>query len=380
LAKFTLSGETANWKAIGASLKGGELVLSPFENPVEEELRGDPDQTDDDQNYVQGSYICESLEPTLQTLTKPVTQVARENRFRYFLDGSIRTKYLGEYVTGSGGFPLIVSEIVVAVVRRDGRTLQPQRLLNRVFLVFPHKDGGLVPGGVYDLLEKMQAKFEAADGLTQVDFIKKAAVSPNIRASLLAKVRGIMHDLEHRVAESLARSDNDWLIMDGAVRSFEFAKLKKTIGLAKSFSRKPILEVRGNQKTVPAYMRHLKAGERSHVFRIVDPSNPLLRDVTFWYLRLRIFPPMEPLGGIVKIDLHLDTTQNSLNEEVTRLVDQISSELYSMRLPSVYPWPRWPSYIYPIRVAETYMTSSFFSPFVLARVGNAVRDAMETVN
>jgi hypothetical protein len=378
LVKFTISGEAANWKAIGGSLKGGELVLSPFESPVEEELRGDPDQTDDDQNYAQGSYICESQEPNLQTLTKPVTGVARENRFRYFLDGSIRTKYVGEYVTGSGGFPIVVSEIVVAVVRRDDRTIQPQKLMNRVFLVFPHKDSGLVPDGVFDLLEKMQAKFEAADGLTQIDFMKKASVSPNIRASLLAKVRGVMHDMEHRAAESLTRSDKDWLIMDGAVRSFEFAKLRNTIGLAKSFSRKPILEAKGAQRTIPAYMRHLKAGERSHVFRIVDPSNPLLRDVTFWYLRLRVFPPMEPLGGIVKIDLHLDTVQNGLDEGVTKMVDEISSEIYSMRLPSVYPWPRWPSYIYPIRVAETYMTSSFFSPFVLARVGNVMKDAMET--
>src|SRR5262249_48866 len=127
--------------------------------------------------------------------------------------------------------------------------------------------------------------------------------------------------------------------------------------------------------TIPAYMRHLREGQRSHVFGIFNPANPVLKDVVFWYIRLRVFPPMEPLGGIVKVDLHTHMIPTRI-EGLTQIADQISAEIYSMRLPSVYPWPRWPSYIYPIRAAESYMSSSFFSPFVLARIGNEIKRSM----
>jgi hypothetical protein len=82
---------------------------------------------------------------------------------------------------------------------------------------------------------------------------------------------------------------------------------------------------------------------------------------------------MEPLGGIVKIDMKAPES-GKLTQEYIRLIDEISSEVYAMRLPTVYPWPRWPSYIYPIRIAEMYMSSSFISGFSLNQIGQEMKN------
>jgi hypothetical protein len=351
--------------------------MSPFEQVVEEERIGDPDQADDNQNFPRASYTCESIESELGTNAKKIALATPgSEKFRFFLDGSLRTKYLGEYVEGFGGFPLIASEIAVSVIKKEATSLRPASLLNRVYLIFPHKDTGLISDSTFDRLEKTQSELDKADSLTRIEFLKKTGTLPDPRASVLAKARGVMHQLEHEVATSIPRKDSEWLIMDGAIRSYEFSKLENTVGLAKSFSRKPLLSVGGKTMTIPSYMSHLKEGERSAVFKIIKPSNPLLTEVAFWYIRLRIFPPMEPLGGIVKVDLHIDPSLTSLDASLVDLVDGISAEIYKMRLPTVYPWPRWPSYIYPIRVAEVYMASSFLSPFVLGRIGNELKLAM----
>lgn len=165
--------------------------------------------------------------------------------------------------------------------------------------------------------------------------------------------------------------------MDGAIRKQEFLHLENTIGVAKSFSRKPVFSIdKGRLLTLSAYMRNVRDCERSCVFMKNTPTDPILKGVMFWYLRIRTFPPMEPLGGIVKIDMKLPKNK-VLGKDETMLVDEISSELYHMRSPTVYPWPRWPNYIYPIRTAEMYMSSTFLSPFSLGQIGQEMKGMIE---
>jgi len=78
----------------------------------------------------------------------------------------------------------------------------------------------------------------------------------------------------------------------------------------------------------------------------------------------------------VKIDMKLPQNKE-LSQSDTRLVDEVSSEIFHMRSPTVYPWPRWPNYIYPIRTAEMYMSSTFLSPFSLSQIGQEMKSMME---
>jgi hypothetical protein len=378
LAKLNLNVEIAKWRSVGECLSGGDIVLSPFELPIEEERRGDPDQADDNYNFVGQDNLCVSLEPFLTNGKKSVADIKlEEERFRFFLDGSIRTKYIGEYVEGSLSFPIVVSEIAVGVVRKDQKKLVPCELLKRLYFIFPHKDSNLVADSTYNRLEKMQARFEQTSSFTRIEFLKKADVAGDVRNSMLGKVRNIMHKMEHEVAQKLPKADSDWLIMDGAIREYEFLHLENTIGVAKSFSRKPVFSIgQGKLLTLSAYMRNLKDGERSSVFIRNSPNDPILNQVMFWYVRIRTFPPMEPLGGIVKIDMKLPKSKE-LSEKDSEGIDSISSEIFHMKSPTVYPWPRWPNYIYPIRTAEMYMSSTFLSPFSLSQIGQEMKSMME---
>ncbi|MHA1834659.1 MAG: DNA double-strand break repair nuclease NurA [Candidatus Baldrarchaeia archaeon] len=377
MSKFNLEKEIELWRSLGKCLSAGDIVLSPFEQPIEEERRGDPDQSDDDTNFGTDN-LCISIEPDLKHGKKAIHNINFSKRFKFFLDGSIRTKYIGEYIEGGLAFPIIVSEIAVAVVKKDGNRITPAYLHKKLYFVFPHKDSGFISDSTYNRLEKMQKELDKKDSFTRIEFLKKADIKGDMRNALLGKVRSIMHSLEHEVAVQLPRNENDWLIMDGAIRKHEFLQLKNTIGLAKSFSRKPIFSLSQNKSpiTLSAYMRNIRDGERSAVFIQNTPVNPVQKGVMFWYIRLRTYPPMEPLGGIVKVDMKAPE-EDTLSAEDIKLIDEISAEIYSMRFPSVYPWPRWPNYIYPIRVAEMYMSSTFLSRFSLSQIGQEMKSMME---
>ena len=61
-------------------------------------------------------------------------------------------------------------------------------------------------------------------------------------------------------------------------------------------------------------------------------------------MRLRTYPPTEPLGGLVKIDLKHQ--EEELSVESIERVDQISAEVYSLRSPSLILGPAGlPSFI-----------------------------------
>jgi hypothetical protein len=374
MSVFSIAVEKDHWKSVGSCLKGGDLVLSPFEQPIEEERRGDPDQADDDQNFPRDKNLCLPLEEDLPSYKKKISEVAFSRRFRFFLDGSIRTKYVGEYVEGPLSFPLIVSEVAALVIDVGCSRPKPAAFIKCLYFVFPHKDTNAISDRAYDKLVGLQRKLEKEKSNTQIDFMKKKEVTRDLRSSLLGTVRSIMHRIEHETAVSLPRGLADWLIMDGAIRKEEFIGLKNTIGLAKSFSRKPSFRIGGKTLTLPAYMKHIREGERSAVFRKEIATTAVEKELAFWYERIRTFPPMEPLGGIVKIDIAL--SKDKLGKEDIKLIDEISAEIYSLRLPSTYPRPRWPSSVYPINVCEEYMSASFLSRYCLSQIGYELKTVL----
>ena len=350
---------------IGKALNGGEFIETPFDQPFEEEQRGDPDQRDDDQNF-SGERIARNLEGILK---KDVHSVIHQERIKFFLDGSLRTKFLGEYVNGDNTFPILAAEVACATMKKSLKELESAAVVWRLEFIFPHKDTGLVADTQYEKLKAIGDTLMRSKSPFRIEFLQKTEVR-DVRYSMQGKARDIMHSLEHEVANLLTRNKNEWLIMDGAIRKAEFLTLKDTIGVAKSFSRKPLFQVGNNIINITKYLSQIKEGERSAIFRM--DSAP---DVAFWYIRLRTFPPMEPLGGFVKIDLKL--ADDSVAPDDIALIDQISSEIFSIRNPSVYPYPRWPSFLYPIRVAEETMQSTFLNEEMLGLYGHMLKQAME---
>lgn len=375
MAKLHLDEEIEHWRSLGQCLNRGDLVLSPFEQPFEEERRTDSDQLDDNVNFSDIDNLCATAEPDTIEVKKSVSGIHYKERFKYFLDGSIRTKYVGEYVEGNLSFPIIVSEVAAAVIAKKGRRLEPSQLEKSIAFVFPHKDSGLISDSTFARLQNAQRSLETSNSVSSIEFLKKTDIKGDVRTSLLGKVRSIMHDMEHEVAAKLSRATREWLVMDGAIRKQEFIELENTIGLAKSFSRKPILSFGGGIVTLSSYMKHIREGERSAILKKANPIDSVSRNVAFWYQRIRTFPPMEPLGGIVKIDIKIP--DGNVTQDTVKLVDEISSEIYDMRLPSIYPWPRWPSYIYPIRIAESYMSSTFLGQFTLGQIGEEMKNAIQ---
>ncbi|MEM3526407.1 MAG: hypothetical protein QXV37_03245, partial [Candidatus Jordarchaeaceae archaeon] len=243
-------------------------------------------------------------------------------------------------------------------------------LRKRLYIIFPHKGSGFITDTTYEKLNKLKEKLDQEGSNTRIEFLKKTDIKRDVKYSMLGKARALMHDFEHEVALSLERSSNEWLVMDGAMRTSDFMKLQKTIGLAKSFSRRPMLDFQNGKKPLmlPFYLRNLKEGERSAVFRVVSGG---LKGLTFWYIRLRSLHQIEPLEGVVKVDFNLGS--DSLKSEDIKLIDRISHEVYMLRNPSIYPNRKWLSTIYPIRVAEECLGCSFTPREILIRVGGWIK-------
>jgi len=349
---------------LGRILKNGEFVESPFDEPVEERRYGDPDQTEDDRKFAAGDE-CSSLEPELAGGKKKVSEADSRSLCKFFLDGSLRTKYLGDYIQEPYSFPVLASETASAVVERDGASCRPAKVLHRLSFVFPHKDSGLIDDTTYErLVELSKELVESAQSL-RIEFLGKVAT--DVRYSMLGKARAVMHKIEHELASSLSLNEDRWLVMDGSIRKEEFEELPFTIGLAKSFSRKPLFNLgNGRRLMITSYLSKVRTGERSAVYRPPGKESSLV----FWYIRLRTYPPMEPLGGLVKVEFSLRGREF---EDQREFVDALSAEIYSMRSPSVYPYPRWPSFVYPIRLAELVMGNLFMNPEELGLYGNYLR-------
>jgi len=347
-------------------------MLSPFEDPIEEERRADIDQIEDDKNYGKDK-VCIPIEKK-DYRKKAIDPKKDNNMFIYFLDGSMRTKFIGEYSSGVVSFPLLASEISVAIVKRENKDIKPCISENKLFFIFPDKESGLISDDTIDRLKELKS---SSPGFG-IEFLKKTNLNvADVRYSMLSKARRLMHEMEHTLAKQLEKEEKSWLIMDGAIRKSEFLNFNFTIGLAKSFSRTPLFKLNNerNPLTTTAYLKNLGVGERSLVFKKKKQDNTISKKTAFWFVRIRKAPPnMEPLGGIVKIDFNSD--KDDLSENDLDLIDQISAEIYSMRLPSVYPWPRWPNYIYPIRMAEQYMSSQFLNKEYISHIGMVIKNAI----
>lgn len=338
------------------------IPASPTDEPPVETEPPDPDRARDDANF-KDSNICVTYEPIDRfrpvmsiPVGSPLTR-REEHVFRYFLDGSLRTYYWGDISVGTVSYPVLASEIAVCVLKRDeDGFLHPRAVSHQIIAIFP-----LTRGVIRDALEN-----RPLDAVKPIFLESEPSPERELRFVLAAKARERLHALEVETANNITgRENGEWLIVDGDIRHSSFLALKDTVGLAKSFSWKPVIEVEGSHLrfNLPRVIYGLKEGERTPVLRKKSDEYPSL---AFWYLRFWSPDKLDNyMQGVVKVEVVME---GGWDERKRKLADKLSRALLAERLPAIYPVRRWHSHIYSIYQAETRVKSSLYSPQVLRQI------------
>ena len=124
-------------------------VLPASGGAIEDLQWPDADEREDMLINRESGEITEFLEtptPTIANLYRPTPPLFRSERhlYRYFIDGSIRTYYLGTGIEGNRSFPIELAQIGAAVVHRDSEgKVRPLANRNRILLLLPRGQFGV---------------------------------------------------------------------------------------------------------------------------------------------------------------------------------------------------------------------------------------------
>lgn len=373
-------------EGIGSPLKDEDISVILFgDSPVEEESRPDADMIEDD------SQIAKALGDFRRTIEASPIEMGWKSDFRkipiseekesefsldYFIDGSIRTKYVGELITSSGrGGALMVASLGAVAVKVDFQKMKVNPAVFRSKLVVYMINE--IPDSTKRQIEE---KLRSLDPPVLTEFLTPTQTEANIRGNAGGKARSEMHSIEIDVAKSID-TGRRWIAVDGALRKKEFRDLDKAIGIAKSFGGKVIFLGGGRPRTV-SHLAKMSHGERTVVYKYrslgtVEESEEkeTLEKIAFWYLRIRQPPPeMMPLGGIVKVDISYK--DDSQYDNITEVADKLSESILRLSDPSIFPRPRWPSFVYPVRVAEECLQPLLYSNDEFLRLGISLKRVM----
>ncbi len=348
-------------------------VLPAAGKAVEDYLHPDPEELEDiliNREVEEVNAFAETPEPSLSDLYRPVSPLFRKDKpfYRFFIDGCIQTYFLGTGIEAGRTFPIELAQIGAAVVERDRNgNLKVLAREHKVLLLIPKGEKG-VSDGVWQLLERCKP----ADGVIEVLNVDVRHTLTgdrddlDLRNKAGAKARHRMHELEIELIKKTdtLRDEDNWLILDGAVKLDEFVESPYLIGVAKSFRKNPQFYFgrrrRGRQedrRDVTAILAGLPHMHRTAAFSAYEGK------VAFWYVRLREQKELDyPLMGVVKVELpRPDGTPVE-----AELADLISRTLVAER--NVTPYGRdrrWHCHLYPIFIAEQAIKSAFYSKEVL---------------
>jgi len=348
-------------------------VLPAYGGAVEDLQWPDADEMEDMLINRDSGEITEFLEdplPDVANLYRPTPPLYRSERhlFRFFIDGSIRTYYLGTGIEENRSFPIELAQIGAAVVQRneDGKVkLLANR--NRIMLLLPQGQFG-VSDTVWNQLSRLNTAdgfFEVIDTTERTVHTPQDATFENLRNRAGGIARNRMHRLEIEViAETEGqRDENNWLILDGAVKLDQFINTPNMIGVAKSFRKDPMFQFgrrRRQRLNITSILAGLPYAHRTVAFSSHN------RQVAFWYVRLRQQGEVDyPLMGVVKVEFPRPD-RTPINSD---LADLLSRALVAER--NVTPHgrdSRWHCHLYPIFQAEQSIKNNFYSRQVLMGV------------
>lgn len=290
---------------------------------------------------------------------------AEQHLFRYFLDGSFRSYFLGTLLENNRESPVHFAQIGVCVLHREDDGSVRREVLRIENLLLAGKQR--LSEEVWEKLKKLSSKanIQLVD-LTEKDIVTGVLSDFDLRNKAAGKVRFAMHNLEAEIIkETIPKlSENRWLIVDGSLlfeptltHLSDGNSIKPVIGVAKNFRKDPQFVFgrgpRAERHSIYRMLANLQAEHRTAAFSAREGK------VIFWYVRLREQKYLDyPLMGVVKVEL-----ANPSREPVSSaLIDKISCALVAER--NVTPHGqdrRWHAHLYPIFLAERAVKESLLS-------------------
>lgn len=346
-------------------------VLSAVGGAVEDLERPDFEEREDqalsEEERVFDTIFEKSQDGTRPPLYRPTQPLTRHDRhlFRYFLDGSFRSYFLGTLLELERETPVHFAQIGACVLRREDNGSVRREAL---------EIQNLLLAGKKRLSTELWSKLENAAksaGIRLVDLEERDIVSRvlsdfDLRNKAAGKVRFEMHNLEAElIRQVLPKLKWDqWLVVDG---SLQFQPTLSDLGQSEII--RPVLGVAKNFRKDPQFVfgRGPRA-ERRSIYKLLADLKPFHRTaafgarqgkLVFWYVRLREQTQVDyPLMGVVKAEL-VNPSQEAVPSE---LIDLLSRALVAER--NVTPHGqdrRWHAHLYPIFLAERAIKESLVS-------------------
>ena len=336
---------------------GTELEILPATGQAVEILqRPDADEKED---ITQGTgknlvkTFAEEPKPNFQY--KDIKPIPRREKhiFQYFIDGSLRTFQIATGLENERSFPLVFAQIGAAALKREiGGTLKSFLSKRKNILLIPI--GLMSPTSVNKIKDAIGVNNQE---LEIVDYTEKrvAGSDVDLMYSANGRARTEMRILERDISNSIERSPDNWVVMDGSFRLGIFRdKLNpQTIGITKSFSKEIVFVFGREFISLPKYIAKLRFGQRTPVFQAEEEK------FGFWYVRLREQKEVDyPVMGVVKVDLPLPESGKISSASA----DELSGCLLAERFVSPYGKDqRWHAHLYPIFETEQFVKNMLYS-------------------
>lgn len=353
--------------ALEVMAREGE-ILPATGQAIEDLMRPDQEEAYDRVRLGIGSdaildLVIESPNRELYVSTPAITRT-QKHLFRYFLDGSARTFYLGNVVEGERQTPIHVAQVGAAAVVRDHQGRMKVARAEHKFVLLMNKDELSFGQRVEDAARKAGPRYEFVDLKEQDQQTDAVNPGKEPRSRAAHKANWRMRILEGVIARNLSRNSGEWLILDGGLGS-EYVKDwpegKDYLGVVKSSYKELKFCVKGGRtkQTINTYqlLADLKAAQRTIAFGLRDGA------VATWYVRIRGPEYLEfPLMGVLRVEL-----PNPLREAVpSDLINEISGALVAERQATPHGKDeRWHAHLYAIYLAEQAVKNGFVSTEVL---------------
>lgn len=336
-------------------------VLPATGQAVEEFVRPDHEEVIDGLRMGEDKYLDVIIEAPNRKVYVELAPLHRTERhlFRYFLDGSARTFFLGDVVVGTRRSPIYVSQIGAAAVFRedDGRVhLAREGLVHRIVLMMNMRDLSFGEQ-VKQLVDAGWPRYKFVDLMEDDGETEQTSAGKDPRSRAAHKAHHLMAREEDELGRSLPRKDGEWLVLDGSLGKdlHKWRDVPNFIGVTKSFSREPTFKLAGSRKTVNLYelLAGLPFSARTCAFAARSGQ------VAVWYVRLREQRQLDyPLMGVVKVEY----PNPSCDTVPSELIDEISAALIAERLVTPHGKDaRWHAHLYPIFLAEQAIKNRFVS-------------------
>jgi hypothetical protein len=341
-------------------------VLPATGQALEDLMRPDHDEVIDRLRSVDDKAMEVLLETpnrqpyvTLQPLHR-----TQKHLFRFFLDGSARTFFLGDAVEGSRRSPVHVAQVgAAAVFRKDNGQVKVAKSVHRIILMLDKK---AVSFGdrVEALVASAGPRFGFHDSMLEDGETEKSSPGKEPRSRAAHKAHHIMTSEEVDLGLGLSRESDQWLVFDGSLGKGLTSSLREApqfIGVCKSFSREPLFKLPGARSGQVVNLYELLA-KLPFSARTCAYSARSGQEVV-WYVRLREQRYLDyPLMGVVKIELPNPTREAVPSE----LIDELSSAIIAERQVTPHGKDmRWHAHLYAIYLAEQAVKTGFVSTEVL---------------